>query len=63
LRTFDLSTEHGQLPAEQGVLYHQFRLGAGEVKSNVQGQSTLVGLCPLAESLLDGLEKRSHRLK
>jgi hypothetical protein len=57
LRALDLAIEHGQLPTEQGVLYHQFQLGAGEVKGNVQGQTTVVGLCPLAESLFDGLEE------
>jgi hypothetical protein len=57
LRALDLAIEYGQLPTEQGVLYHQFQLGAGEVKGNVQGQTTVVGLCPLVESLLDGLEE------
>jgi hypothetical protein len=40
LRTFDLAMEHGQLLAEQGLLYHQFRLGAGEVKGNVQDRGS-----------------------
>ncbi|TXT53596.1 MAG: hypothetical protein BAJATHORv1_150015 [Candidatus Thorarchaeota archaeon] len=63
MRALDLSIEHGQLPAEQGVLYHQLRPGAGEVKGNVQGQSTVLGLGPLAESLLDALEERPCKLK
>jgi hypothetical protein len=51
------------LPAEQGVLYHQLPLGAGEVKGNVEDRDTVVGLRPSAESLLDGLEERPYRFR
>jgi len=52
-----LPLQHDELLAQEGVFQHQFGLAAGQVKSCVQDQGVVVGLCPLAEALVDSLDK------
>ena len=55
-------SQYNELLAEQHVCQYEFRSEACQIQGSIQDRITIVGLCPLPETLLGCLEKRIYGL-